>query len=201
MTSHFFFLLGFCFLLVHEMDAVGCRERKILPGLNRMEEEAGYLASTALHVPLYTLLLWGLDLPRHYGHPNIEARRSSEGGFECQGQHRDIEGLVASPTGIEEPVSVVYEAEEHGHGLFQGRKRPGMLRSGHPELLWSSSGRIAFVLLSILATRIQQAADPWRRREALPQRLIFDLSRNPLHGLRRPVQGHAGLFMLLHSFE
>ncbi len=90
MTSHFFFLLGFCFLLVHEMDAVRCREWKILPGLNRMEEEAGYLAFTALHVPLYTLLLWGLDLPRHYGHPNIEAWRSSEGGFECQGQHREI---------------------------------------------------------------------------------------------------------------
>lgn len=60
MTDHLFFLLGFCFLLAHEMDAVRCREWKILPVLSRMGEEVGYLAFTALHVPLYALLLWGL---------------------------------------------------------------------------------------------------------------------------------------------
>jgi hypothetical protein len=30
-----------------------------------------------------------LDLPRHHGHSNIEDRRSSEGGFGCQGQNRN----------------------------------------------------------------------------------------------------------------
>jgi hypothetical protein len=60
MTDHLFFLVGFCFLLTHEMDAVRCREWKILPVLNRMGEGAGCIAFTALHVPLYALLLWGL---------------------------------------------------------------------------------------------------------------------------------------------
>jgi len=60
MESHRFFLLGFCFLLVHEMDAVRCQEWRIVFGLNRMGEQAGYHAFTALHVPLYAVLLWGL---------------------------------------------------------------------------------------------------------------------------------------------
>lgn len=60
MTGHSFFLLGFCFLLVHEMDAVRAREWKMLPVLSGMEEEAGYRSFVALHVPLYALLLWGL---------------------------------------------------------------------------------------------------------------------------------------------
>ena len=60
MTDHFFFLLGFCFLLAHEMDAVRCREWKILPVLNRMGEGAGCIAFTALHVPIYVFLLWEL---------------------------------------------------------------------------------------------------------------------------------------------
>lgn len=60
MTDRLFFLLGFCFLLAHEMDAIRCKEWKIFPVLNKMGDEAGYLAFTALHVPIYALLLWGL---------------------------------------------------------------------------------------------------------------------------------------------
>ena len=60
MPSHFFFLLGFCFLLAHEMDAIRCREWKIFPVLSKMGDEAGYRAFTALHVLVYALLLWGL---------------------------------------------------------------------------------------------------------------------------------------------
>ena len=60
MADHPFFLLGFCFLLAHEMDAVRLREWKMLPVLSGMVEEAGYRAFVLLHVPLYALLLWGL---------------------------------------------------------------------------------------------------------------------------------------------
>lgn len=60
MLSHPFFLLGFCFLLVHEMDAIRCKEWKLFPVTSRMGEEAGYVTFTALHVPLYVVLLWGL---------------------------------------------------------------------------------------------------------------------------------------------
>ncbi|MGB3634576.1 MAG: DUF6713 family protein [Rubrobacteraceae bacterium] len=60
MSEHPFFILGFCFLLVHEMDAIRAKEWKIFPGLSRMSDEAGYVTFTALHVPVYALLFWGL---------------------------------------------------------------------------------------------------------------------------------------------
>lgn len=60
MAGHPFLLVGFCFLLVHEMDAIRCREWRIFPVTSRMGDEAGYRAFTALHLPVYALLLWGL---------------------------------------------------------------------------------------------------------------------------------------------
>jgi hypothetical protein len=57
--DHTYFVLGFCFLLVHDMDAIKLKEWKIFPVLSRMDE-AGYVAFTVLHVPIYALLLWGL---------------------------------------------------------------------------------------------------------------------------------------------
>lgn len=60
MAEHLFFILGFCFLLAHEMDAIRAKEWKIFPMLSRMGDEAGYVAFTILHIPIYTLLLWGL---------------------------------------------------------------------------------------------------------------------------------------------
>jgi hypothetical protein len=58
--EHLFFLLGFCFLLAHEMDAIRCKEWRIFPITSKMEDEAGYVAFTAFHIPLYAVLLWGL---------------------------------------------------------------------------------------------------------------------------------------------
>ena len=58
--GHPFFLLGFCLLLVHEMDAIRCKEWRVFPVTSGMGDEAGYVAFTAVHVPLYALLLWGL---------------------------------------------------------------------------------------------------------------------------------------------
>ena len=60
MTNHLFFLLGFCLLLTHEMDAIRCKEWRIFPFTSKMGEETGYLAFTALHIPLYAFLIWGL---------------------------------------------------------------------------------------------------------------------------------------------
>lgn len=60
MTDHLFFLLGFCFLLVHEMDAIRLREWKIFPVLSGMRDETGYVVFTALHVPIYALSFWGI---------------------------------------------------------------------------------------------------------------------------------------------
>ena len=55
--SHPFFFLGFALLLVHEMDAVRLGEWRIFPLLRSLREEAGHVAFTALHVPIYALLL------------------------------------------------------------------------------------------------------------------------------------------------
>lgn len=41
MTDYFFFVLGFCFLLAHEMDAVRAKEWKIFPVLKKLGDEAG----------------------------------------------------------------------------------------------------------------------------------------------------------------
>ncbi len=58
--NHFFFSLGFTLLLVHEMDAIRLREWKIFPLLRDLRDEVGYVAFTALHIPIYALLFMGL---------------------------------------------------------------------------------------------------------------------------------------------
>jgi len=55
--------------------------------------------------------------------------------------------------GVEQGVSVVYEAEERGQSLFQVGERVGMLESGHPEFLLPSV-RMALVVPSIHTTHI-----------------------------------------------
>jgi hypothetical protein len=59
-----------------------------------------------------------------------------------------FERLVASKMGVEELVSVVYEAEEHGYHFFQIGERGGMLRMGHLLLLVVGSLMAPFVLLN-----------------------------------------------------
>lgn len=58
--EHLFFYLALAFILVHEMDAVRCREWRIFPGLSRLGDRTGYGVFTLLHLPLYALLFWGL---------------------------------------------------------------------------------------------------------------------------------------------
>jgi hypothetical protein len=41
------------------MDAVRVGEWKMFPLLSRLRDDAGYLVFTALHVPIYALLIWG----------------------------------------------------------------------------------------------------------------------------------------------
>jgi hypothetical protein len=60
MIEHVFFYLALCFILTHEMDAVRLKEWRMLPFLSRLNENTGYVVFTALHVPLYLLLLLGL---------------------------------------------------------------------------------------------------------------------------------------------
>ena len=63
MAQHLFFSIAFSCLLTHEMDAIRLREWKIFPILTALPDERGYTVFTALHVPLYALLLWRLRSP------------------------------------------------------------------------------------------------------------------------------------------
>lgn len=61
MATYIFFPIAFSFLLIHEMDAVRRHEWNVFPLLSRLpDDEHGYMLFTAIHIPLYILLLWGL---------------------------------------------------------------------------------------------------------------------------------------------
>lgn len=61
MHPYLFFLVAFSLLLAHEMDAVRRHEWQMFPGLARISDDRlGYALFTALHVPLYVLILLGL---------------------------------------------------------------------------------------------------------------------------------------------
>jgi hypothetical protein len=65
-----------------------------------------------------------------------------------------LEPLVPPPARIEEAVGIVYEAEQHGYGLFRAGEACCKVGPGHPELLWSGVGRMALFLLANRATDI-----------------------------------------------
>jgi hypothetical protein len=52
---HGFFNLAVTFMLLHEMDAVRCREWRIFPGLSLLENEVGFRVFMLAHLPLYGL--------------------------------------------------------------------------------------------------------------------------------------------------
>lgn len=60
MFEQFWFAVGCCFLLTHELDAVRAREWRLFPVLGALPDEAAYQLFTALHVPLYLLIAIGL---------------------------------------------------------------------------------------------------------------------------------------------
>ena len=60
---------------------------------------------------------------------------------------------VAFPPRVEVAVGVFHEEEQHGHGLFQGRRRWGSVKVGYPMFL-SRGIRMAPVLLPNHATHI-----------------------------------------------
>lgn len=62
--ENLFFYLGLAFILTHEMDAVRQKEWVIFPGLSQLTDRLGYLVFTALHIPLYGLLFYGLAVDK-----------------------------------------------------------------------------------------------------------------------------------------
>jgi hypothetical protein len=63
-------------------------------------------------------------------------------------------GFLAPSTGVEESVSVVEEAEEHGEGLFRLQETWGMVGLGHLSLLGEGRLRWPPIPYQIHATHI-----------------------------------------------
>lgn len=60
MTEHIFFYLGLSFLVMHEMDAIRCKEWRIFPGLSMLSDKVGHIVFIFAHVPLFYFVFWKL---------------------------------------------------------------------------------------------------------------------------------------------
>ncbi len=63
MNDHLSFYLGLTFILMHEMDAVRCKEWRIFPGLSLLNDIWGYRIFMLAHIPLFFFLFRGLAQP------------------------------------------------------------------------------------------------------------------------------------------
>jgi len=53
MSGHFFFYLALILLLIHEIDAVRCKEWRIFPVLSLLDEKMIFQVFMLTHVPLF----------------------------------------------------------------------------------------------------------------------------------------------------
>ncbi|NQV37527.1 MAG: hypothetical protein HQ509_05925 [Candidatus Marinimicrobia bacterium] len=60
MINQPFFHLALSFIIVHEMDAIRCKEWRILPGLSLLKDNLGYKVFIFIHIPLYSIIFWFL---------------------------------------------------------------------------------------------------------------------------------------------
>lgn len=60
--DHEAFFLGVVFILMHEMDAVRCREWRIFPGLSLLDERRGMILFIFLHIPLFYGLIAAISI-------------------------------------------------------------------------------------------------------------------------------------------
>ncbi len=58
--NELFFYLGLSAIVIHEMDAVRCKEWRIFPGLSLLNDARGFKLFMLAHVPLFYFLFWGL---------------------------------------------------------------------------------------------------------------------------------------------
>ena len=55
---HLLFYFGFALLACHELDAVARHEWRLLPLLNKLNDDSGLIVFVLLHVPAFTLIIW-----------------------------------------------------------------------------------------------------------------------------------------------
>lgn len=52
-----FYTLGLTLILMHEMDAIRCKEWRIFPGLSLLNDKVGLMVFIFLHIPLFYWIL------------------------------------------------------------------------------------------------------------------------------------------------
>lgn len=62
MPHSIFLYLGFSFMLMHEMDAMRCREWRIFPGLSSLNEKLAFQIFLFVHIPLFFIPLYYLHI-------------------------------------------------------------------------------------------------------------------------------------------
>lgn len=62
MNQHFFYYLGLSLFIMHEMDAIRCREWRMFPGLSLLNDKVGHLIFMLAHIPIFYFLLKSLTV-------------------------------------------------------------------------------------------------------------------------------------------
>jgi hypothetical protein len=60
MVNHLYFYIGLVFFIIHEMDAVRCKEWRIFPGLSLLNDSQGFLIFLLAHIPIFLLIFFQL---------------------------------------------------------------------------------------------------------------------------------------------
>ncbi len=60
MTENLFFYVGLSFLIIHEMDAIRCKEWRILPLFSSLNEKVGEIIFLFAHIPLFVWIFCSL---------------------------------------------------------------------------------------------------------------------------------------------
>lgn len=55
------FYLGVTLLLVHEIDAIRCKEWRIIPGLSSLKERVAMITFIFLHIPLFYWVIYKIN--------------------------------------------------------------------------------------------------------------------------------------------
>ena len=65
--SFVFFYLGLSLLVIHEMDAIRCKEWRLFPGLSLVNDRMGFMVFMAAHIPLFIWLFYELSQADNQG--------------------------------------------------------------------------------------------------------------------------------------
>ena len=61
MPANIFLFLGLTFIVIHEMDAVRCKEWRMIAGLNLIGNRQGMILFLLAHIPIYTFIFYWFE--------------------------------------------------------------------------------------------------------------------------------------------